>query len=211
MEYLSLLLFISIAVPLAMMLFICTGRTRSLLIFIVIGLVVALFCGELNAIVIDALPFSYVFCVTNITPLIEEICKAVPILFFTIVYRPKRQQLLENAIAVGVGFAVLENAFVFAKSGASITLVTAVLRGFGAGLMHGICTLLIGLGLSYIHVRKKVFYSGSLALLSMAVLFHSLYNQLVSSGNEPIAFIITTSVVVIGSIVIKKKVNIGEK
>ena len=55
-------------------------------------------------------------------------------------------------MAVGIGFAVLENAFYLLNSD-SFNMVDAIVRAFGAGLMHGMCTLLVGVGISF--VKKK--------------------------------------------------------
>lgn len=204
MEYLNLLLFVSIAVPLGLMSIICKDRTRSLLVFFICGLGVGLFCGELNAIIQKLLPYSYRFFVTNITPVVEEVFKALPILFYAFEFRPKRQELLENSIAVGVGFAVLENAYVFASNIGSISVVTAIMRGFGAGLMHAITTLMIGFGMSFVHIRRKIFYSGTTALLAAAVIYHSLYNNLVCTNHILEGFLITTLVVAVGYYGLKK-------
>lgn len=183
MENLSLLLFLSVAVPLGMMLFVCKERTRLFLGFFLTGTVVALFCGELNGFIKPLLPFSGQYYSINIAPIVEEFCKGLPILFFAFAWKPERQTLLAVSVAVGIGFAVLENAFVFASSTVSIPIVTALLRAFGAGMMHGICTLAVGYGMSYVHERRKIFFSGTVALLAAAIVYHSIYNNFVISGH----------------------------
>ena len=181
MENLNLILFISIAIPLGLMLLIFEGRARTDLFFLIIGLTVCLFCGELSTILARFIPFSFRFLTTNLTPVTEEVCKALPILFYAFLYKPKRQQLLEASIAVGVGFAVLENAYLLASNLSVITVTTGVLRGFGAGTMHAQTTLAVGFGMSFIHTRRKLFATGTVALLSVAIVFHSIYNNIVST------------------------------
>lgn len=60
-------------------------------------------------------------------------------------------------------------------------VIDAVIRAFGAGLMHGMCTLLVGVGISYVKVRRKLFAVGSFALLSAAITYHGIYNMLIQS------------------------------
>lgn len=190
MENLSLLLFMSIAVPVGMMLFICRREMRHLIIFFLTGMVVALFSGELNGILIRLLPFDFLYYTTNTAPVVEEVGKAIPIIFYALVFKPKKQTLLEISVAVGIGFAVLESAFVFASSDSGIQLETALLRAFGAGMMHGICSLAIGFGMSFVTKERKVFFAGTLALLSIAIVFHSAYNNLIVAEHTGIAFLL---------------------
>lgn len=49
MGNLSLILFISFAAPLLMTLFVCKGKSRTLLAFLFFGMCVCLFCGEFNS------------------------------------------------------------------------------------------------------------------------------------------------------------------
>ena len=112
MGNLSLILFISFAAPLLLAILLCKDASRQLLIFLFIGTVVALFCGELNGILIKLFPsLSTVVYTTNVSPFVEELFKAFPVLVYAFFISPKRQTLLECAAMVGVGFALLENAF----------------------------------------------------------------------------------------------------
>ena len=70
MGNLNLILFISFALPMIMSFFVCKGRVRSANIFLFIGMCVCLFCGELSAIVLRALPYDKRFFASNIGPLI---------------------------------------------------------------------------------------------------------------------------------------------
>ena len=44
--------------------------------------------------------------------------------------------------------------------------------------MHGICTLCVGLGISFVRKRKKLFWSGLFALLTLAAVYHGIFNML---------------------------------
>ena len=177
----NLLLFISIAAPLSMVLFVCDGKSRRLILFLLCGILACLFCGELNTILYRLLPVTKRYFTVNISPLAEDAVKAVPVLLYAFTCAPRRKDLLEGAVAVGVGFAILENAFVLAESSGSVSLPLALARGFGSGMMHGICTFLLGVGMSFVHTKRKLFFPGTLALLSFAAIYHGIYNDLMLS------------------------------
>lgn len=180
MENLNLVLFISFAMPMIMSFFVCKGRVRIVNIFLFIGMCVCLFCGELSAATLRLLPYDQKFFSCNISPFFEEVFKALPILVFAFIYKPERRMLYECAVMDGVGFSILENAFLIASS-SSISIADAIVRGLGAGIMHGLCTLAIGYGMSFIHTKRKLFYTGTVAMLAAATIYHATYNTIVQS------------------------------
>ncbi len=179
MENLSLMLFIALCIPLLMLLFL--SEKKQNLLFFLIGMVVCLFCGELNAILFKAFPLPLSEFSVEISPVTEEIFKALPVLFYAFLYRPDRKTLLTVAAAVGVGFAVLESAYVFASNVGQMTVLIALIRGFGCGIGHGVSTALVGYEISFIYKKRKLFYTGTIAALSASILFHAIYNDLVSA------------------------------
>ncbi len=181
MENLTYILFISMCIPLAMMAVLLEGKSRRLIIFMLLGITMCLLASELNPLISYLVSDDRTYITTNITPIVEEILKAMPILFFAYVFDEDRQSVLEVAMAVGIGFALLENAWILVKYIDSISIVLALIRGFGSALMHGVCCLFVGYGTSFIKVRKKLFYSGIFAMLSVAIIYHSTYNSLVQS------------------------------
>ena len=112
--------------------------------------------------------------------------------------------MIEYSIVLGVGFAVLENAFIFTTSLGGITFTTALMRAFGAGMLHVMTTLFVGFGLSFVNNNKKLFFSGSAGLIATAIVFHSIYNYLVCYGFYVAGFIIPTLVFIPTMIFIKK-------
>ena len=205
MGNLNLILFISIVTPLAMMLAVYKGKSRVSLLFLLLGIIVCLFCGELSGLVVQYVPCSLRYFKCNVTPAIEEICKALPILVYAFLFRPKKQALLESSIAVGVGFAVLENTFILASNVNSVSVGLALVRGFGAGMMHGVCTLAVGYGMTFVHSRRKLFYTDTTALMAVAIVYHSIYNTLVQSNYQQAGFALPLLTFVPLIVVLKKK------
>ena len=120
---------------------------------------------------------------TTITPIIEEILKAIPIIFYALFISNNKQSILEVSMAIGIGFALLENVWSIVTYIDNVTILWAFIRGFGSALMHGVCCLVIGNGLIYIKTQKKLLYTGIFAILSVSITYHAIYNSLVQSAN----------------------------
>ncbi len=178
---LILLLFISISLPLAMMLLAVRGRTRMVFVFILCGLCACLVSANLNTVMLNWLGVTKFYMTVNITPIVEELSKLLPILVYAFAFKPERNDLLEGGIACGIGFSVLENAVILARAANTVTVLTALVRGIGAGMMHALCVCISAYGISLFRKRKKWFLPGTVALVICAMTFHSLYNILVQS------------------------------
>ena len=122
---------------------------------------------------------------TIVTPVTEEILKALPILYYAVVISDKKEKLFTASMAIGIGFAILENAF-YLLSYPNFNMLSAIIRAFGAGLMHGMCTLLVGVGISFVKKKSKLFAVGTFALLSIAIVYHGIYNILIQSKHSVI-------------------------
>lgn len=177
----------AIMFPMIMMTFIFTGKARKNTMFLLIGLAVAVAAAYINAL-FGALPFSGKYYSSNIGPIVEELVKAIPVLIYAFVKKPNRQDLLESGLSVGVGFAIIENAYYMARYPEKITVFAALFRGIGAGMMHGITAMAVGFGISLILTKKKLFLTGTLTFMSMAMTYHSIYNMLVQSKYQLLGF-----------------------
>ena len=145
------------------------------------GIFSCLFVSELNSILLKHFHNDMYYVTTAITPITEEIVKALPILYYALFISDDRKTLTSDAFAVGVGFALLENIVILIQNISEVSIVWALVRGFGSGLVHGLCTVMVGYGISYIRKRRKLFYCGTFALLSAAIIYHATYNLLVQS------------------------------
>ena len=180
MENVNLILFICLFIPMSMMLFIFKGQSRLICGFLLMGMFACVFSGEINGLIMNTYNLDINDVSINIAPLVEEIVKAFPIILVSLLYKPTKQQIGEYALSVGVGFATLENISILVST-QNISFIYAFLRAIGAGMMHGICTLLIGIVIRNIINKKKIVVSGMLAALSVSVIYHSIYNMLVLS------------------------------
>ena len=172
------ILFICIVAPLFLMFLIISGRPKLLLGFMIIGIVACLFASELNALLLPVFNNDMSYMTSVITPITEEIIKALPILFYAKVFSDNRRTVMLISLALGVGFGMFENTVILVQNIENVTILWAVIRGFATALMHGICTLSVGFGISFINKRKKLFYSGIFALLTFAAIYHGIFNML---------------------------------
>lgn len=190
MENSHLMLFICLAAPLSMMLLVMKGRSRAMLGFLLVGLFMCLFAGEINAFIINTASLSMRFMAVNVTPIVEELLKAAPIIFTAFLIKPEKQFLLESAVAVGVGFATMENVCLILDSASTLSALILVTRGFGAGMMHGVSTLAVGYSMTVAVPDKKLSFSGVVAAISAAIIYHSIYNILVQSAYPAVGILL---------------------
>ena len=189
MDNLIYILFVAIFVPILLMTCLVEKKARHPLIFVLIGIFVSVFASEVNGVMVDLLPLSTFEVTIIVTPISEEILKALPILFFATLLSPKKEAVFTAAMAIGIGFAVLENAF-YMLNDASFNMIDAIVRAFGAGLMHGMCTLLVGVGILFVKKKRKLFVVGTFAMLSTAITYHGIYNMLVQSDYQIIGYLL---------------------
>lgn len=199
------LIFICIVPPLVLMLALIGKQARLTVGFMVIGIVMCLFAAEVNSLLALTFRNDMFFLTTSVTPISEEVIKAIPILFFGFVYSDDRKKILSISMALGIGFAILENATILTQNIDTVNIGWSIIRGFCAGLMHGICTSAVGYGVSFIRKRKKLFYTGTFGLLTTAIIFHATYNALVQSDYEYIGFILPILVYIPIVILLKRQ------
>ncbi len=172
------------------MLFMLRNRSRLLIGYMLIGIFVSLFVSELNTILLNLFSGDMLYVTTVITPISEELVKAIPVLYYAIVFSDDRDRVLPIAFATGVGFAMFENMVVLVENIESVTIGWAVVRGFATALMHAICTMAVGYGICFVKKKKKLFYCGTFALLSMASIYHGIFNMLVQSDYKYFGFVL---------------------
>jgi RsiW-degrading membrane proteinase PrsW (M82 family) len=190
MGNINYLLFICIAVPILLMLFVLEKKSKITVGYMLIGIISCLFISEINGFFLHFNDYDVYYVTTTITPITEEIIKALPVLYFAFLFSDKRETLISLSIATGIGFAILENLMIFMNNVEQVNLLWAAVRGFSSGLMHGLCTAAVGIGLSFVHKKKKLFVCGTFALLIVAITYHAMYNTLIQSQYQVIGAIL---------------------
>lgn len=190
MDNLIYILFICLVAPLLLMLFLLRKRSRLLVGYMVIGVCVSLFVSELNTMILNMFNSDTLYVTTTLTPISEEIVKAIPVLFYALLFSDNRNRVMPIAFAVGVGFGMFENMVILVQNIENVTIGWAIVRGFSTALMHAICTVVIGFGICFIKKKRKLFYCGTFALLTMACIYHGIFNMLVQSDYKYLGFLL---------------------
>ena len=180
MDNIIYILFVSIFIPIMLMAMLVEKKARLPILFMLVGIFVSVFASEVNGVLSQVLAMDMYSITTIVTPVSEEILKALPILYYAVVVSDKKETLFTASMATGIGFAILENAF-YLLNYPNFSMLSAIIRAFGAGLMHGMCTLLVGVGISFVKKQKKLFAVGTFGLLSTAIVYHGIYNILIQS------------------------------
>jgi RsiW-degrading membrane proteinase PrsW (M82 family) len=176
-------------VPILLTALLIEKKARLPISFVLIGIFVSVFVAEINGVLRSLLLLDNFEFTIIVTPITEEILKALPVFIYAIMISDKRETLFTASMATGIGFAVLENAF-YLLNDSSFNMIDAIIRAFGTGLMHGMCTLLVGVGICFVKKKSKIFIVGTFALLSTAITYHGIYNMLVQSEYEVAGFLL---------------------
>ena len=86
MENLIYILFVSVFVPILLMACLLEKKARQPITFVLIGIFISVFAAEVNGLLCTLLPMSTFEITIIVTPITEEILKAIPILVFATVF-----------------------------------------------------------------------------------------------------------------------------
>jgi RsiW-degrading membrane proteinase PrsW (M82 family) len=158
-----------------------TGEFLFVLISMAAGIVAYLAAAQINPLPRNLGWLDYDQMVRYLAPVVEEILKAVVILF--LVRRPKFHYFVDGAIygfATGIGFAIVENIeYINGNSGAALSV--AITRVISTNLMHAAACATVGIVLGWARFQKtapRLAYTVGGILL--AILLHMGYNNLVT-------------------------------
>lgn len=174
---------VCIAAPLFITM-LCVGRKyRAAFVFCFAGMLVCLLSAYLNTFFTIIYQADTMNAATQIAPVVEEIMKLLPLLFFLIVFEPDLQRFRLEAMLVAASFATFENICYLAENGAG-QMLFLLIRGFGTGAMHVVCGSAYSEGLRFVwHDRllRSVCIPG---ILCVTIIYHAIYNLLVSVGGS---------------------------
>lgn len=137
----------------------------------------------------------------EIAPVVEEIIKLLPLLFYLLVFEPEPEKLRPAVFTVAVGFATFENICYLIQHGAE-HLNFLLIRGFGTGAMHIVCGAIVGYGLVYVWRHRWLKAAGTCGLLGASVIFHGIYNLLIAYGGwvQYVAYALPVLIVLLGKL-----------
>ena len=174
-------IFVLIAAPLVACLFCVRGRPRTITTSLLIGMCVCLLSAYASAFLAEAVGIDEVQTAIQIAPSVEETLKLLPLLFYLMVAEPDVEDVGLAFVYVAVGFATMESAFYLADAGLADPGMLA-LRGLCTAMMHLVCGVVVGYGLTRVWSRPWLRATGTFGLLCLAMAYHGLFNLLVSAG-----------------------------
>lgn len=175
--------FACIAAPL-LIAALCAGRANArYFVFALAGMLACLLSAYVNTFFAVLLDASALGATAEIAPVVEEIMKLLPLLFYLLVFEPEGDKIRAAILVTAVGFATFENVCFLIENGAD-DLGFLLIRGFGTGAMHIVCGVIVGYGMVYVWPRGALRAAGTCALLGTAVVFHGIYNLLAACGGR---------------------------
>ena len=115
----------------------------------------------------------------EIAPIVEELMKFAPILFYLLAAAPEKEKIPENVLTVSIGFATFENVCYLTANG-SDDIADLVLRGFGTGAMHVVGGMIIAVGLVLLAEYTWLRVVGTVGLLTVSITYHGVFNIFVA-------------------------------
>ncbi len=172
-------IFLCIAVPMVVSLFFTHGDVRRYVAAFFLGMGVCLIAAYVSGFLGMVAGMEANDTSIFISPMVEEMLKFLTLLFFMVLFMPGDQVLTMLAVSIGTGFATFENSCHILTTGAG-SLPYILIRGFSVGIMHVASMLALAIWLIIAKRLKAFTFSAVVGGLSLAMIFHALYNLLVS-------------------------------
>ena len=160
----------------------CMGRRQlRFFLFCIAGMGVCLLSAYINTFLAAVCQADALAATAEIAPVVEEMMKLLPLVFYLLVFEPEGDKIKAAAITVALAFATFENVCYLIQNGAD-RFSFIFFRGFGTGAMHVLCGLIVGGGLAYTWRRTWLKVAGTCGLLGAAITLHAIYNLLIAYG-----------------------------
>ena len=168
-----------IAMPLLLLLLFVRGESFRFALFFLLGMTTCLLAAYISGYLSLLTETSLEETAVYLSPMVEETLKLLPILYYFLIFRPPGRSVVQCAIVMGAGFATFENCCYILS--ANIDKVSFVaIRGLSVGIMHIVCMLALAFGLLIARYYGAGSFASTLGALSLSMIFHAIYNLLVS-------------------------------
>ena len=198
-------IFVCVAAPLLVAAF-CMGRKYlRFFLFTFAGMGACLISAYVNTFFVAIYEATVFNATAEIAPVVEEVIKLLPLLFYLLVFEPEPEQIHPAALTVAAGFATFENICYLIQNGAG-HFSFIFFRGIGTGAMHVICGAIVGGGLAYVWQRTWLKIAGTCGLLGAAITFHALYNLLIAYGGavQYAAYVLPVMILAAGKLIARR-------
>ena len=198
-------IFVCVAAPMLVAAICCGREQRSFYIFTLAGEGMCLLSAYISTFFAGLYDTETALAAIEITPVVEEAMKLLPLLFYILVFEPERKKARNATLIIASTFAVFENICWLVEHGSG-DLTYILLRGFGTGVMHIVCGIVVGYGLLFIWDYPWLKAAGTFGLLCMAITYHAIYNVLLYAGGtaQNIGFALPLVTAFAGIIIVRR-------
>ena len=117
----------------------CMGRRQlRFFLFCIAGMGVCLLSAYINTFLAAVCQADALAATAEIAPVVEEMMKLLPLVFYLLVFEPEGEKIKPAAITIALAFATFENVCYLIQNGAD-RFSFIFFRGFGTGAMHVLC------------------------------------------------------------------------
>jgi len=197
-------IFLGTIIPLIFLIIVLKGENRLMMVFFSWGLIAFVMSLSVNNMIVKHFGFSTSQLAVTWAPVLEELFKALPLVYFLRKSTPTNQPVIYFAMAAGIGFSIQEN-FLYLlhhPGGNGSPLFYIVIRSITTCLMHGIATAIIGYGISLIRRIKMMTLPLLFGLFSLSVTLHALFNLYINSALKPLGLILPIMIYIVGVLVV---------
>ena len=170
-----------IAIPLCCSLLFVSGDVRRFVGAFLLGMGVCLLSAYISGFINMATGLGSSDTSVFISPIVEELMKLMPLLFFLLMFEPESSVLANIATAIGAGFATFENCCYILSSGAD-NLSYVMIRGMSVGIMHIVSIFSLAMWFDIAKRLKVLSFPIIIGAMSLSMTFHAIYNLLVFGG-----------------------------
>ena len=203
-------IYICLAAPILVAIMCLRNEGRRSLSFVLAGMTSCLLSAYVSTFLAGVTGIAQQAAAYEIAPVVEEIMKGMPILFFILIFEPDRRVVIIGTLKVSIGFATFENVCFLTSYGTS-DFMRLMIRGFGTGAMHVVCGMIVAIGLYYLwdHIWLRVV--GAFALLCFVITFHAIFNIFVNQNGTIfwIGALIPMAVVITYLAFFRRKINMS--
>ena len=125
-------IFICLTAPLLTAVICLKGTRRRMLLFLLAGMTACLFSSYISTFLAAVLHADRLSASLEIAPMVEEILKLFPLLFYLMVFEPRIEDAAGSMLMIAAGFATFENVCYLTANGAA-NMLHLLIRGFATG------------------------------------------------------------------------------
>ena len=155
------------------------ARRKGYMAFFLLGMTACLLSSYISSFMAMAIGADALTASVEVSPIVEEAMKFMPALFYLMVFEPNNESSLNSIVLISAGFATFENVCYLIENGAS-SISHLLIRGLCTGAMHIVCGMIVAWGIYYLWDRAYLRTVGTVGLIAVAIIYHGVYNILVS-------------------------------